>query len=143
MDTTERATPPTAASEDAIRRLVAEAEKHQNDADRFIELHTGDTSIVNIAGRRVLGKDAFYRAMKEALESPLAKVLTRTEIEDVRFLGADVAIVGCIKHVLDQRDAATRADPSAGVPSVGRLTYVVVNEAGKWRIASAQTTPIK
>ncbi|WP_129665559.1 SgcJ/EcaC family oxidoreductase [Phytoactinopolyspora endophytica] len=143
MDTTKQTAAPQAADEAAIRQLIAEAEKHQNDTEPFIALHTDNAIIVNIAGRRVLGKDAIHEAMKKALESPLAQVLTKIDIEDIRFARPDVAIVSCIKHVSDERDASLRADPAASVPSAGSLTYVVVNEAGAWRIASAQTTPIR
>ncbi len=51
----------------AIREMVAAAEQSQNDIDRFIPLHTPDTVIVNIAGRRVLGRQSVQQAMKHAL----------------------------------------------------------------------------
>lgn len=128
---------------DAIRHLVADAEQHQNDVDRFIPLHTIDVEIVNIAGRRVLGRDAFERAMKQALASPLQQVTTTTEIEDIRFLRPDVALVACTKRVSDGRDQALKDQPGAGLPAAGSLTYVVVEEPDGWRIASAQTTPVR
>ncbi|GAA2826462.1 SgcJ/EcaC family oxidoreductase [Nonomuraea rubra] len=129
----------------AIRHLVADAEAHQNDLDPFLALHTADTAIVNIAGRRVTGRDALAEAMKAALESPLADVITRTEVADIRFVRPDVAIVASMKRVFDGRDPKVREDPRAALPSAsGWLTYVVVKEEdGAWRIASAQTTPIR
>jgi uncharacterized protein (TIGR02246 family) len=128
----------------AIRQIVADAQKHQNDPDRFIPLHTADTSIVNFGGRRVLGRDALHQAMKRALETPLASVITTVEIEDIRFIRPDVAIVASIKQVSDEREVSLRDDPSTALPSSsGRLTYVVVKEQDAWRIVSAQTTPIR
>lgn len=130
---------PDAAEEDAIaaiRQLVADAQRYQSDL-ALIDLHTPDTAIVNIAGRRVLGRDTLKQAMEGALASPLAKVLTRLEIVDIRFTRPDVAIVSCIKHVSDERDLG-----SAPLPSTGSLTYVLVRDDGAWRIALAQTTPI-
>ncbi|HWM18906.1 MAG TPA: SgcJ/EcaC family oxidoreductase [Ilumatobacteraceae bacterium] len=127
----------------AIRELVAAAERFQSDVDRFIALHTVDTMIVNIAGRRVLGRENLRRAMQQALDSPLAKVLTTTAIDDIRFLHRDVAIVSCTKHVSDQRESTSEENAGAALPSTGRLAYVVVRERDGWRIASAQTTPIK
>ncbi|NJP93726.1 SgcJ/EcaC family oxidoreductase [Nonomuraea sp. FMUSA5-5] len=129
----------------AIRSLVAEAEKHQNDVEPFIALHTADTAIVNIAGRRVAGKEALTKVMKAALESPLADVITRTEVADIRFVRPDVAIVTSMKRVFDGRDPEVRRDPRAALPAEsGWLTYVAVREEdGAWRIASAQTTPIR
>ncbi|MBA9002242.1 MULTISPECIES: SgcJ/EcaC family oxidoreductase [Thermomonospora] len=124
---------------EAIRRLVAEAEARQSDPDRFLPLHTPETVVVNFAGRRVLGGDALEQAMRQALRSPLAKVITRNEITDIRFVRPDVAIVSCVKHVFDERDGDAPALPA----TAGNLTYVVVRDQDDWRIALAQTTPIR
>ena len=75
--------------------------------------------------------------MEGALASPLAKVITEVDVEDIRFVRPAVAIVSCVKHVSDERD-----EPGTVLPSNGSLTYVTVGEHGEWRIASAQTTPI-
>jgi hypothetical protein len=40
--------------------------------------------IVNLAGRRVLGRDAFAEAMAGALASPLSGVQTSVEVVDIR-----------------------------------------------------------
>ncbi len=122
----------------AIRGLIAEAETDQNDLERFTSLHTDETVIVNIAGRRVLGKADLRRAMSAALHSRLANVLTTTEVQDVRFLRPDVALVSCVKHVSDQNP-----DVDENLPMAGSLTYVVLKQAEGWRIALAQTTPMR
>jgi uncharacterized protein (TIGR02246 family) len=128
----------------AVRQVVADAQKHQNDPDQFIPLHTADTSIVNFMGLRVFGRDALHQAMKRALETPLAKVTNTVEIEDIRFVRPDVAIVAGIKHVSDEREVSSTGDPGTALPSSsGWLTYVVVKEHDAWRIVSAQTTPIR
>ena len=121
--------------EAAIRALIAEAEAHQNDVERFIPLHTQDAVIVNIAGIRLLGREALRQAMTSALQTRLVNVITRTEVLEVRFLSPDAAIVSCIKHVSDEN-----AD-SGALPAQGSLTYVTVRLDGRWRIALAQTTP--
>jgi uncharacterized protein (TIGR02246 family) len=119
-----------------IRQLVESLQATQSDVEPFLALHTPDTIIVNFGGRRVLGSGDLRRAMEAALASPLAEVTTTAEIDDIRFVRPDVAIVSCTKHVSDQRDTtetfATR----------GSLTYVAVEEEGKWRVALAQTTPV-
>lgn len=80
--------------------------------------------------------------MTAALDSPLVRVLTRLEVQDVRFLRPDVALVSVVKHVSDQREPATD-DAGRGLPaSRGSTTLVVSREPGGWRIASAQTTPM-
>jgi uncharacterized protein (TIGR02246 family) len=128
----------------ATRELVAEAQRFQSDPDRFIALHTADASIVNFGGRRVIGGDAIYAAMKGALETPLAQVTTTVEIEDVRFVRPDVAIVAGVKHVSDGRATSLKEDPGTALSSTsGWLTYVMVKDQGAWRIVSAQTTPIR
>lgn len=127
----------------AIRHAVREAERTQNDPDRFIPLHTPDVIVVNIAGRRVLGRERLHQAMKKALDSPLAQVLTKTDIEDIRFVRPDVAIVSCTKHVSDQRDASSEDALAEPLPLTGSLTYVLVKHDDAWRIALAQTTPIR
>ena len=126
----------TAAEE--IGDLVAAAVRHQSDPDPFLALHTGDVVLVNIAGRRVLGRDDLDVAMRGALASPLADVTTTVDIDDIRFLRPDVALVSCTKHVHD-----ARAEPEGGLPPAGALTYVVVNSGDRWQIALAQTTPMR
>ena len=126
----------------AITELVAQAEKHQNDLEPFLALHTPGTIIVNLAGRRVLGRDALRQAMESALASPLAQVRNRQEIVDVRFAGPGVAIVSCLKHLSDQRDPVAKNPSGASLPPSGSLTYILVEEQDGWRIALAQTTPI-
>ena len=121
----------------AIRRLVDDVQAKQSDVEPFLALHTDDTVVVNFGGRRVAGKDALRRAMTTALASPLAKVTTTAEVQDIRFVRPDVAIVSATKYVTDDRD---QADTFA---SKGSMTYVVVNDVDAgWRIALAQTTPI-
>jgi uncharacterized protein (TIGR02246 family) len=126
----------------AINDLVEQAQRHQNDLAEFLDLHTEDASIVNLAGRRVLGKRAIHDAMYQALQSPLTDVITTAEVDNIRFVRPDVAVVSCTKLVFDHRDESLRDGAETSVPSAGRLTYVVVADQGRWRIASAQTTPI-
>lgn len=124
-----------------IERTIAVYERHQSDPEEFLALHREDVSVVNFVGRRVLGRDTLAEAMKGALASPLAKVTTTLEIEDIRFIRPDVALVGLAKHVHDGRDDADKAPSDAAAPTVGSLTLVLTEEDGEWRVASAQTTP--
>ena len=121
----------------AIRRLVDDVQAKQSDVEPFLALHTDETVVVNFGGRRVAGKDALRRAMTTALASPLAKVTTTAEVEDIRFVRPDIAIVSATKYVTDDRD---QDDTFA---SKGSMTYVVINDVDAgWRIALAQTTPV-
>lgn len=129
----------TQADETAIRELVAHARESQSDPEALLNLHTAETAIVNLAGRRVLGRETLAKAMADALASPLRDVLTSVEIVDLRLATPDVAIVSCTKTVHDRRSGV---DASTVVPMTGALTYVTVRANDGWRIALAQTTPI-
>jgi uncharacterized protein (TIGR02246 family) len=126
---------------DAIRAIVAATDTYQDDADGFTRLLTEDVALVNMAGRRVLGREALHDAMSEALQTPMADVRTRNELVDVRFPRPGIAVASCIKHVSDERDPSEKA-PDASFPGRASLTLVLVEERGGWRIALAQTTPI-
>jgi len=136
METTDP--PVSATDESAIRDAVTRAHLAQTDATALPAMHTPGVAIVNIAGRRLLGRDAFAEAMTAALASPLKDVRTGVEVVDVRMATPDVAVVSCVKTVHDERPGT---DPSA-LPTTGALTYVMTRDGGSWLIALAQTTPI-
>jgi uncharacterized protein (TIGR02246 family) len=68
---------------EAISDVVATARAAQVDAETLLPLHAPGVVNVNIAGRRVLGRDAFGLAMEAALASPLRDVRTHVMIDDV------------------------------------------------------------
>lgn len=126
----------------AVREVVRHAQESQNDTGTLMALHTPDAVVVNVAGRRILGREAFEAAMRQALASPLAQVTTKTEVDDVRFPAPGVAVVSCTKSIHDGR-SPTEGDGTAGaLPAQGRMTYVMVEDGGAWQIALAQTTPV-
>jgi uncharacterized protein (TIGR02246 family) len=125
----------------AIRQLVEALQATQSDPEPFLALHTAETIVVNFGGRRVLGRDDLRQAMESALATPLAKVTTTAEVQDIRFVRPDVAIVSCAKHVSDERDTDER-EITGTFATTASLTYVAVQEHGEWRVALAQTTPI-
>lgn len=126
--------------EQAIRHLVEQADAAQSDAAILPGLHLPQAIIVNLAGRRVLGRDAIGAAMSAALASELSKVLTSVEILDIRAVAPDVALVSCVKTIHDNRP---EAEAASALPLTGVLTYVAVKGPDGWRIALAQTTPIQ
>ncbi|WP_373048706.1 SgcJ/EcaC family oxidoreductase [Vulgatibacter sp.] len=128
------------ADREAIRRLIEASNEHQNDPERYGALLTSEVAIVNIAGRRVLGREEIVRAVRQAVSGPLARVLTRIELVDIRFLRPDVALASGIKHVSDERRPG---EVEASLPTKGSVTFTVVKEGTEWKIASSQTTPIR
>lgn len=129
----------TDAKEAEIRRLVADAQKHQFDVVELMKLHHDDVVITNMAGRRVFGKAAFTEAMTRAMASSLQHVPTETAVDRLQFLSPDCAIVFCTKTVHDQRASPEQTPLPA---SVGMMSYVVVRKGDGWVIAAAQTTPV-
>jgi uncharacterized protein (TIGR02246 family) len=125
--------------ETEIRRLVAAAQQHQFNVDELMQLHDDDAVVINMAGRRLFGRQAFREAMEQALSSSLQHVPTVTEIDRVHFVAPGCAVVSCTKTVHDQRPAAEKTTLPG---SVGLMTYVLVHKQGRWVIASAQTTPV-
>ncbi|ADB31418.1 hypothetical protein Kfla_2342 [Kribbella flavida DSM 17836] len=126
------------SDEQLIRDLVARSQDAQFDADALPALHTDDLVLINLAGRRVFGREAFRSAMAEGLATPLKDVRTVLDIEDIRFATPDVAIVSLAKTIHDERPATGPTD----LPTTAVMTYVLTRAAGDWRIALAQTTPI-
>ncbi|MFC8664985.1 SgcJ/EcaC family oxidoreductase [Streptomyces sp. NPDC057199] len=143
MDTTNARKPALSAhdtDERLIRELVARSQEAQTDPEVLPALHTSDLVLINLAGRRVFGREAFASAMTAALASPLRDVRTTLEVDDIRFVRPDVAVVSLTKTVHDERPGMQ--DPS-DFPARGAMTYVLTrDEDDVWHIALAQTTPI-
>lgn len=134
-----RCAPISEVDDNAIRDLVSRAQESQSDPENLIPLHSPAVVIVNLAGRRVLGRETYAAAMVDALATPLRDVRTTVEIVDIRLAAPDVAIVSCTKTVHDGRSAI---DAATVLPSTAALTYVTTRKDDRWRIAVAQTTPI-
>jgi len=128
----------SATDESAIRDAVTRAHLAQIDSTALPAMHTPGVAIVNIVGRRVLGRDALVEAMAAALASSLKDVRTSVEVVDIRLATPDVAIVSCVKTVHDERPGTDRS----ALPATGALTYVMTRDGESWLIALAQTTPI-
>jgi uncharacterized protein (TIGR02246 family) len=120
-----------------IQEVVAATQTLQNDVDGFTALLTDDAAIVNVAGRWVQGRKDIRAAMERALATPLGDVQTTIEVDDVRFLRPDVALVTATKRITDQRE-----DQTTALPSTGRVTFALVEEDGRWLLALAHTTPV-
>ncbi|MFE5740750.1 SgcJ/EcaC family oxidoreductase [Streptomyces celluloflavus] len=140
MDTTNSTLPAHDTDEQRIRELVARSQEAQINPDVLPALHAANLVIVNLAGRRLFGRDAFASAMAEALTSPLKDIRTSLEVDDIRFTTPDVAIVSLTKTVHDER---YEAEGSSELPSVGVMTYVVTRQGDDWLIALAQTTAVR
>ena len=75
--------------------------------------------------------------MTEALRTPLANVLTRNEMVDIRFIRPDVAVVSGIKHISGEGGGP------AAPGSRAAFSFVLAREDGAWRIAVAHNTLVR
>ncbi|MEN8652058.1 SgcJ/EcaC family oxidoreductase [Streptomyces sp. 21So2-11] len=140
METTDSAHPTNDVDEKRIRELVARSQAAQIDPDVLPGLHTSDLVLINVAGRRLFGRETFASAMAEAISSPLKDIRTELEVNDIRFATPDVAIVSLTKTIHDER---SETEGSTELPIAGAMTYVMTRQGDDWRIAVAQTTPIQ
>lgn len=120
-----------------IHQLVNDAERFQNDPDKFAQMLSENVHLVNVAGYRVTGKAELHKIMSRAVKTSLSDIITAHELLDIDFLKDDVAIVNCIKRIY------VRSGQSNSEKSVAALTFVVTKKDGHWLISSAQNTPIQ
>lgn len=120
-----------------IEQVVADAERLQNDPDGFCRLLTPDVVLVNVAGTRLVGRDAVRQAMQAALRTPLADVVTTNEVDRISFVRPDVALMSGTKRVFIDADG-TRSESFRAC-----LTFVLVKDDGEWLIAAIQNTPVR
>jgi len=120
----------------SIEQVVADAERFQNEPENFSQLLTPDVVLVNVAGVRLIGRDEVYRAMKKAMMTPLANIITKNEVGHLTFLRPDVALMSGTKRIFTKSETLLTEDAKA------RLTFVLVKNQEKWLIASIQNTPI-
>lgn len=142
-----------------VRAVVAALDAASEDADATAELLTEDATVVNVAGRRIEGREELRAAMAAALGSDLAQVHTSLEVDSVAFPAEALAIVRATKRIDDRRaevdgtvhelaPAEQPADDEAetsergGLPAAGILTLTLVHTGDDWKVAAMQTTPM-
>lgn len=118
-----------------IRQVIADAERFQNDPDKFVQLLTSDVHLVNVVGYRVTGRDELHSIMGDAVKTSLSEITTRHELHEIEFLSDNVALVICTKYI--STGNPVKVDMKAA------LTFVMVQNGGEWFIASAQNTLIQ
>lgn len=121
----------------SIEQVVADAERFQSDPEKFSQLLMPDVVLVNVAGIRLIGRDEVYRAMKTAMTTALANIITKNnEAGYITFLRPDVALMSGTKRIF------TRSGDSFTEGATVRLTLVLIKNQEQWGIASIQNTPI-
>lgn len=120
-----------------IHQLVSDAERFQNDPDKFVQLLAADAILVNVAGYRVEGRDEIYKIMNKAVQTSLAEIKTKHNLLNIKFIRNDIALVTCIKEILVKKDNLYQKEAGAV------LTFVMGKNNGGWLISAAQNTLIK
>jgi uncharacterized protein (TIGR02246 family) len=122
---------------DALAEIVAAmtAAWNRHDMDAFAALFHDDATFVNIRGTLMTGRDAIRAAHRQIHATFYRTSRVAQEVEDARTLAPDVAL-GHVRGELhgDERfpDAIKRT----------RMTLVIQERGGRWRIAEAHNTEI-
>ncbi len=96
-----------------------------------------DAVIVTVHGVRLVGEAELRKFIQQSNESPLANVRIKNEVTHISFLRPDVAIISAIQFIhLLEGDKLKEAGK-------GTMTFVMVEEDGRWLIAAAQNTLIQ
>ena len=123
-------------NEDAVRALYSEftAAWNRHDPDGLVALFTIDGDHVDPDGRQAEGREEIKATfMKQHATVFRATTLSLT-VDDVWFLGTDVALVDGTYAIDGVQDPSGNAIP----PRKGYLTAVLLNERGAWRIAASR-----
>ena len=123
--------------EKAVRDVVAGFRDAivSKDAAHLGALFTDHAEFVNIAAMRMSGRDAIAALHAKMFAGPLQITLDLGRT-DVRFLRDDVALV----NAAWKRDVPANATGPTMPPGTGEFTFVIVRDAGAWRLAAAQNT---
>lgn len=116
--------------EAAIRHMVFEAVRRFNQGDPTViqDLWASDADYVGVNGVFIHGRDAIARLFTSMLGGKQQPQQT-ANIDQVRFLTPDLAVVDASWKITGARGASGRALP----PIDGRGLEVVVRMDGKWR----------
>ena len=129
-----------APDEHAVRQTVEsfyEAFKMHsfNNAEKFA---TEDWNQINPFGGRTRGREATLRELKEVHSTFLKDVSDKIEDMDVRFAGADAAVV----TVTSRMTTFTTPDGVKHENEQHIRTFVVVKRKGQWAIMQDQNTVV-
>ena len=107
-----------------------------SDRDRTMNLFAADVATVGVTGAVLVGRDQALEASRTLFGGPLADQYARYEIDDVRFLGPDVAIVRKLARAID--DDGTPIDVDHAMVA----HYVLARDGDRWWVVLRQNTLI-
>lgn len=128
MTTLKESTVDETAVKDLLAQMVAAWDA--NDAAAFASLYGDDASVVT-AGRYVQGRDDIHAFMSAGFAGALAGTKSVEQPQQVRFVGADVAIVSSVSGYVMAGEQTVRDEMAR------RATWVLNRKAdGGWLVES-------
>jgi len=128
-----------AKEENAILELNAavEAAWNRHDAATMDKDFVEDCDFVNVFGEWIRGRDNLVKIHSALFTGPLRENYKRINIEKLRFVRPDVAVVHVRGRNTDREGKLIEGNKS----SIGVL--VMVKEQGKWWIVAGQNTEVR
>jgi uncharacterized protein (TIGR02246 family) len=132
----------TANDEQAVRKALASFDQafNRHDADAVAALFTDDAEFINVAGMRWRGKAEIRRGTAFVLANIFQNTTIQTDSVSVRFPTRDTAIAVIAQHTVG---SFVLPDGTRIASTNNRLTYFLVNAAGRWLITGGQNTEIR
>jgi uncharacterized protein (TIGR02246 family) len=128
---------PTSADQDRAVRDALSAiftAWQENDADAFASWYTRDATVV-LPGLYLKSRDELRTTMVAAFAGPLRGSRRAVDLDTVRFLGADAAVVVGSSAVVHQGESEPPSDRWA------RSTWVLGRHDSGWLIAAYHEAP--
>jgi len=125
--------------ERAIRELNAstEAAWNNHDAAAMDQPFVEDCDFVNVFGEWISGRDKLIKTHTAVFAGPLRESYKRFNVEKIRFVRPDVAVVHVRGRNTDRNAKLLEGDQGSIV------LLVMVKEGGKWRIVAGQNTEVR
>jgi uncharacterized protein (TIGR02246 family) len=127
------------AAEAAVRALYQELMDgwNQGTGDAFAAVFTEDGNLVAFDGTRFKGREEIAPFHQELFDRWMKGTRLVGEVEDVRFLSPDVALM----HAVGSTVMRGKTEPSPERDSI--QTLVAVRQDGEWRLAAFQNTRVR
>ena len=132
----------TANDEQAVRKVLASFDEafNRHDADAVATLFTDDAEFINVAGMWWRGKAEIRRGTAFVLANIFQNTTIQTDSVSVRFPTRHTAIAVIAQHTVGSFGLP---DGTRIASTNNRLTYFLVNAAGRWLITGGQNTEIR
>jgi uncharacterized protein (TIGR02246 family) len=127
-----RRTPPNAADDAAVRRLLDQINEAwaRGDAEAYASFHTPDADLIDFRGVHARGREGIIGLLQPAFDGVLKGTRVEARIVDLRFLTPDVAIFHTEGQIVPTGAASIQ-------------TFVATKGTDGWAIAAFQNTRIQ